>query len=177
MMGSAMAEMASHNPTSGWPRRPWLKCDAADHHLDHGAVWPLDPCYDLAGTCYEWALRLSSDCLARARYIEESADWPAPERLPFYHAVYCAALLGQHDMAYHLEEANPAEAARYDHARRRYAEGLRAALLTAEATVRSSDGAVASRVGQEQLHSCHPGTARTAPRSHPDHRPPPHYAC
>ena len=110
---------------------PPLKCDAADHHLDHGPVYPLDACYDLAGVLFEWSLSPAQSAALLTRYVTQSADHGVHQRLPYYRAVYCAALLGQHDLAYHLEEGHPRVTAAYDDARRRYATELRSALADA----------------------------------------------
>jgi hypothetical protein len=131
---------------------PLLKADAADHHLDHGPVWPIDPCYDLAGTISEWALDgVQSSFLVR-EYAARSTDHHVWERLPFYKTVYAAALLGQYDTAYHLEtsgvperqapepQLSPGPAACYDSARRRYAALLRDALVHSRRAARPAGG-------------------------------------
>jgi hypothetical protein len=141
--------------------RPLLKCDAADHHLDHGAVWPMDPAYDLAGTAIEWGLTAAGTAALVRRYVEVSGDRLVAGRLPFYRIVYAAALLGQHDFAYHLLVQDRGAVVTQGHhplihdlARRHYATALQRALGGAITGIPSRAAAGAADGGEEDPCAC-----------------------
>ncbi|MGH2344322.1 MAG: hypothetical protein ACRDG4_03790, partial [Chloroflexota bacterium] len=92
-----------------------LKCDTADHFLDHSWARGQDIAFDLAGFIDEWALDHAERTRFLAAYVAESGDSGATRRLPFFRCVYNAHRLAMLDTAYHAEAnkgAGPVSAAR-----------------------------------------------------------------
>jgi hypothetical protein len=78
-----------------------LKCDTADHFLDHSWTRTQDIAFDLAGFIDEWELNAAEQAHFLAIYVGASGDSGAQHRLPFYHCVYNAHRLAMLDTAYH----------------------------------------------------------------------------
>jgi hypothetical protein len=78
-----------------------LKCDTADHYLDHSWARRQDIAFDLAGFMDEWRLDPSRRTQFMAAYTRESGDSGASNRLPFFRCVYHAHRLAMFDTAYH----------------------------------------------------------------------------
>jgi hypothetical protein len=105
-----------------------LKCDAADHFLDHTWARHLDICFDLAGFALEWSLSAGEMRHFLASYQEQSGDHLAQNRLPFFSALYAAHRLATFDLAYHA--AQTADRRLIDDRRRAYGMALQQALAT-----------------------------------------------
>jgi hypothetical protein len=78
-----------------------LKCDTADHYLDHSWARRQDIAFDLAGFMDEWHLDPDQRDQFMAAYTRASGDIGAPNRLPFFRCVYHAHRLAMFDTAYH----------------------------------------------------------------------------
>jgi hypothetical protein len=135
---AAMAECAGVQALEG-DQRPepieWLaangrilKCDAADHFLDHTWARHLDICFDLAGFALEWRLSPGETHAFLALYEELSGDRLVRHRLPFFSALYAAHRLAAFDLAYHT--AQPADRRLIDDRRHAYGMALQQALAT-----------------------------------------------
>jgi hypothetical protein len=135
---AAMAESAGVRALEG-DQRPepieWLaangrilKCDAADHFLDHTWARHLDICFDLAGFALEWRLDPGEMQAFLALYEELSGDRLVRNRLPFFSALYAAHRLAAFDLAYHT--AQPADRRLIDDRRHTYGMALQQALAT-----------------------------------------------
>ncbi len=77
-----------------------LKCDTADHFLDHSWARTQDIAFDLAGFIEEWELDAAEQARFLAIYAGASGDSGAQHRLPFYHCVYNAHRLAMLDTTY-----------------------------------------------------------------------------
>jgi hypothetical protein len=78
-----------------------LKCDTADHYLDHSWARRQDIAFDLAGFMDEWHLDPGRRDRFMVAYTRASGDTGAPNRLPFFRCVYHAHRLAMCDTAYH----------------------------------------------------------------------------
>jgi hypothetical protein len=78
-----------------------VKCDTADHFLDHSWARRQDIAFDLAGFIDEWRLDPREREQFITTYTRESGDGGAPYRVPFFRCVYQAHRLAMYDTAYH----------------------------------------------------------------------------
>jgi len=82
-----------------------VKCDAADHFLDHSWARRQDIAFDLAGFLDLWAITDRERQVLLASYVSQSADPGVYARLPFFRAVFAAHRLAMLDTAYHAGES------------------------------------------------------------------------
>ncbi len=80
-----------------------IKCDTADHFLDHSWARRQDIAFDLAGFIDEWQLDSSERDRFLTTYMAKSGDDGAPKRIPFFRCVYQAHRLAMYDTAYHAD--------------------------------------------------------------------------
>lgn len=99
-----------------------LKCDAADHFLDHTWARSMDICFDLAGFAHEWRLSAAEVGFLLDLYGQISGDSTVQHRLPFFAAVYTAHRLSTFDQAFHA--ARPPERQAIEGRRQMYGAAL-----------------------------------------------------
>ena len=80
-----------------------VKCDAADHFLDHSWARHQDIAFDFAGFLDLWAITDRERRALLASYVSHGADPGLYARLPFYRAVFAAHRLARLDTAYHAD--------------------------------------------------------------------------
>ncbi|MGH2411138.1 MAG: hypothetical protein ACRDGS_12315 [Chloroflexota bacterium] len=103
-----------------------LKCDAADHFLDHSWARNQDIAFDLAGFMELWAITDQERGPLLNAYVSLSADPGVFTRLPLFRAVFAAHRLAMLDTAYHAGGSDPEGA--LDAERRRMGRMLAASL-------------------------------------------------
>lgn len=84
-----------------WRGSDIVKCDAADHFLDHTWARYQDIAFDLAGFLESWAVTDRERISLLDSYVSLSGDPGVHARLPFFRAVFAAHRLAMLDTAYH----------------------------------------------------------------------------
>jgi hypothetical protein len=112
-----------------------LKCDTADHFLDHSWARRQDIAFDLAGFMDEWHLDTDERARFLGAYMAASGDHGAPKRLSLFRCVYHAHRLAMYDTAYHagMGDGEPSLA------RKRQSVGEHLAVALAASTAASCD--------------------------------------